>query len=132
MRMRLRSRKYGNHKLTFGKQTFDSMKEYNRYLDLLELEREGKITDLQRQVKYQLIPAQYEQTDEVFSRGIHKGEPKRGPLIEREVAYFADFVYKLKDTGVEVVEDTKGMRTTDYIIKRKLMLWIHGIRIREI
>ena len=43
----------------------------------------------------------------------------------------ADFVYKDKN-GVLVVEDTKGVRTADYVIKRKLMLWVHKIRIKEI
>lgn len=44
--------------------------------------------------------------------------------------YIADFVYH--EDGMQVVEDTKGVRTADYIIKRKLMLWVHGIRIKEV
>jgi hypothetical protein len=35
-------------------------------------------------------------------------------------------------TGETVVEDTKGFRTKDYVIKRKLMLWVHGIKIHEV
>ncbi len=123
----LRGRKYRNHKLTFGDKTFDSMKEYNRYLELLDLEMQGKIKDLQRQVKYILIPAQRE-PDSVGKRG----GKIRGKLLEREVAYYADFVYKLADTGTLIVEDTKGMRTTEYIIKRKMMLFFYGIKIKEI
>ena len=42
----------------------------------------------------------------------------------------ADFVY-VRD-GQTVVEDAKGVRTKDYIIKRKLMLWLHGIRVQEV
>lgn len=103
------------------------MKEYRRYLDLILLEKEGSIKDLQRQVKYLLIPAQRE-PDSVGKRGA----VKKGKLIEREVAYFADFVYTDTATGETVVEDTKGMRTTDYILKRKMMLFFHGIRIKEI
>ena len=103
------------------------MKEYIRYLDLILLEKEGSIKDLQRQVKYLLIPAQRE-PDSVGKRGA----VKKGKLIEREVAYFADFVYTDTATGETVVEDTKGMRTTDYILKRKMMLFFHGIRIKEI
>lgn len=127
IRRYLRSHKYHNNKVVFEGETFDSMKEYRRYLDLILLEKEGSIKDLQRQVKYLLIPAQRE-PDSVGKRGA----VKKGKLIEREVAYFADFVYTDTATGETVVEDTKGMRTTDYILKRKMMLFFHGIRIKEI
>ena len=103
------------------------MKEYWRYLELKHYESDGKITDLQRQVKYILIPAQRE-PDTVGKRG----GIKKGKLLEREIAYYADFVYKLADSGTLVVEDTKGVRTTEYIIKRKLLLYMHGIRIKEL
>ena len=103
------------------------MKEYRRYLVLKLMQKEGKITDLQRQVKYILIPAQRE-LDTIGKRG----GVKKGKLIERECAYYADFTYKLADSGTLVVEDTKGVRTTEYIIKRKMMLYFHGIKIKEI
>lgn len=103
------------------------MKEYRRYLVLKLMQKEGKITDLQRQVKYTLIPAQRE-PDTIGKRG----GVKKGKLIERECAYYADFTYKLVDSGTLVVEDTKGVRTTEYIIKRKMMLYFHGIKIKEI
>ena len=88
---------------------FDSKAEFIRWCELRILERAGKISNLQRQVKYELIPKQ-------------KGE--------RACTYLADFVYKDSD-GNTVVEDTKGVRTDAYRIKRKLMLWVHGIRIKE-
>lgn len=117
--------KYKNKKVVIDGLVFDSKREAKRYGELLLLEKVGAITNLQRQVKYVLIPAQRE-PDTVGARGgIHKGK-----LIEKECAYFADFVYQ--QDGETVVEDTKGMRTTDYVIKRKLMLYRHGIRIREI
>lgn len=78
------------------------------------LERAGTIQNLKRQVKFELIPSQ--RID--------------GKVIERSCTYIADFVYT--ENGKMVVEDTKGFRTTDYIIKRKLLLWVHGIRIQEI
>ena len=53
-----------------------------------------------------------------------------GKCVERSVKYKADFFYT-KD-GELVVEDTKGFRTPDYIIKRKLMLYVHHIRIKEV
>lgn len=117
--------KYGNRKIIRDGITFDSKKEYGRYCELKLLEKAGAITDLQMQVKFVLIPSQREPS----AKGIRGGE-KKGKLIEKECAYYADFVYY--QNGEKIVEDTKGKRTTDYIIKRKLMLYIHGIRIREI
>lgn len=98
-----------------------SQKEATRWCELKLLERAGKISDLQRQVKFVLIPALYETAQ--------SGTKK---CIERSCVYVADFVYIDNDTGRKVVEDTKGMRTKEYIIKRKLMLYIHDIRIREV
>lgn len=123
----LKRAKYGNNKIVIGDNTYDSMKEYRRYLDLLMLEKAGEIEDLRRQVKFILIPAQRE-PDTVGKRG----GLKKGKLLEREVAYFADFVYKDVESGEIVVEDTKGMRTKEYIIKRKLMLYVHHIKIKEV
>lgn len=90
---------------------FDSRKEAARYRELKLLERAGEIRDLQLQVPFELIPKQ-------------EGE--------RACTYVADFVYHMTDTGKMVVEDAKGMRTDVYKIKRKLMLWRHGIRISEV
>ena len=60
-----------------------------------------------------------------------RGGVKPGKLIEKECSYIADFVYKDKD-GKTIVEDTKGFRTETYLIKRKLMLFIHGVKIHEV
>lgn len=121
--------KYKNRKIEADGEVFDSRKEYRRWCELKLLEKTGKIQNLERQVKIVLIPAQHEFSDEVYKRGKKKGEPKPGRLIEREVSYIADFVYF---DGTDVVyEDCKGMRTRDYIIKRKLLLWRHGIRLKE-
>lgn len=119
--------KYKNRKVNIDGVEFDSMKEYWRFAELKQMQAEGKITGLQRQVKYILIPAQRE-PDTIGKRG----GVKKGKLLEREVAYYADFVYRLADTGTLIVEDTKGMRTTEYIIKRKMMLYFHKIRIKEL
>jgi hypothetical protein len=116
--------KYRNKKVVRNGITYDSQKEANRHAVLKLLERSGKIRDLQRQVKFVLIPAQYE-PDTVGQRG----GVKKGKLIERECSYIADFVYE--ENGKKVVEDTKGFRTADYKIKRKLMLFMHDIRIKE-
>ena len=105
--------KYHAKKLTVDGMTFDSRKEYQRWVELLLLEKAGVIEGLQRQVTFQLIPSQ-------------KGEGR----TERPVKYVADFTYQ--ENGKTVVEDTKGMKTKDYIIKRKLMRFIHGITVKEV
>lgn len=101
--------KYYNKKVS----GFDSIKERKRYYELLLLERAGKIQGLTRQVRFELIPAQY----------------KDGKCIERRCDYVADFTYW--ENGVFTVEDCKGFRTDVYKLKRKLMLWRHDIRIKE-
>jgi hypothetical protein len=116
--------KYGNRKVVRDGKAFDSLKEARRFGELQLLQRAGKIQDLQTQVKFVLIPAQYA-PDTIGVRG----GVKRGRLLEREVSYIADFVYT--QDGKTVVEDTKGFRTADYIIKRKMMLYFHGIQIKE-
>ena len=55
-----------------------------------------------------------------------------GKVVERECSYIADFKYQDARSGELVIEDTKGVRTKDYIIKRKLMLSVYGIKIKEI
>lgn len=120
--------KYHSRKVTVDGDTYDSMKEYRRFKELSLLERAGAIQNLKRQVKYVLIPAQREFTLEIDK----KGNFKKGKLLERECAYIADFVYFDMSTCRMTVEDTKGYRTKDYIIKRKLMLWVHGIQIKEV
>lgn len=124
--------KYGSKKTILDGISFDSKKEANRWAELKILEKAGKIEDLRRQVKFVLIPAQYEDSTEVYKRGPNKGKPKRGKLLEHECAYVADFVYLVTETGRTAVEDAKGFRTKDYITKRKLMLERYGIRIREV
>ena len=106
--------KYHSRKITRDGETFDSIKEFNRWKELKLLERAGEITDLQRQVKFELIPSQR----------------MNGKVVERPVTYVADFVYT-KGRQL-VVEDSKGFRTKDYILKRKMCLYFLGIRIHEV
>ena len=102
--------KYNNTKIRVGGRLFDSKAEAARWQELQMLERAGEITELERQVEYELVPKQ-------------KGE--------RAVKYIADFRY-IDHDGKTVVEDTKGVKTPVWIIKRKLMLRVHGIRVREV
>ena len=108
--------KYNNKKITVNGHVFDSKKEANRYEELRLLEKAGAIKDLRTQVKFKLIPAQRDEAT--------------GKVVERECSYKADFVYE--EDGKTVVEDVKGFRTKEYVIKRKLMLWRYGIRIKEV
>lgn len=93
-----------------------SKKEHDRSNVLRLKEKAGLIFNLREQVRYTLIPAQRDAA---------------GNVIEHQCVYVADFVYNLPD-GTQVVEDTKGFRTPEYIIKRKLMLSVLGIRIKEL
>lgn len=110
--------KYGAQKTTSQGRTFDSKKEAQRFAELRYMQMGGLICDLRTQVRYILIPTQYDE--------------ETGKVIERAVTYIADFVYQDLRTGQMVVEDAKGCRTKEYIIKRKLMLQVHGIRIKEV
>lgn len=126
--------KYRNRQIEYNGEKYDSVKEYRRHDELKLLERAGKITGLQRQVKFELIPKQFEESNEVFQRGKNKGLPKPGKMLEYAVFYVADFVYK--QNGKLVVEDVKGYKGgaayAIFTIKRKLMLERFGIRIKEI
>ena len=115
--------KYGNKKVIVDGITFDSKREANRYCELKLLKKAGKISKLELQKEFVLIPPQYEKLE---------GRKTIGKCLERAVKYKADFVYVDNESGKKIVEDTKGMRTKDYIIKRKLMLYVHGIRIKEV
>lgn len=107
------SNKYNNHKTVANGILFDSKREANRYQELLLEERAGLISDLKRQVKYELVPKTIG-----HGRTIHA------------VNYIADFVYT-RD-GDTVVEDAKGVPTDVYKIKKKLMYWRYGIWISEV
>lgn len=111
--------KYGNRKVEIDGLRFDSKHEYYRWVELKYMERAGMIYGLSRQVPFVLIPKQ---------------KDENGKVIEREVRYIADFTYRNKIDNRLVVEDAKSEATkTDvYKIKKKLMLYRHGIRIQEV
>lgn len=106
--------KYNNQKTPAFGIMFASKKEANRYEQLKLMESGGVVRNIKIQVRYRL---------EV--NGVHICD------------YIADFVYLDKmskrgaDPWVQVVEDTKGVRTAVYKLKKKLMLAIYGIEIRE-
>ena len=89
-------------KCTYNGIKFDSKKEMNRYCELRLLEKAKVISDLQLQVSFELIPKQKD---------------------ERAITYKADFVYK--ENGILTVEDVKGIKTKDYILKRKMFKYFY-------
>lgn len=141
---------------------YDSAHEAERARELHLLERAGKIHDLREQVRFELVPAMWTTDSipffpawyldppkpyDIRKRVLEGEQPliphiaerqnreafkaKKAKIVERKVEYRADFVYFDAEDNL-VVEDAKGVRTPDYIIKRKLMLWLYGIKIREV
>lgn len=106
--------KYRNKKTEWQGETFDSKAELSRFLHLQALERGGLISDLERQPKFEIVPA----------------VKLHGKTIRAKV-YKADFRYKDAD-GKIIVEDVKGMLTETYRLKRHLMMSVWGIEIKEV
>jgi hypothetical protein len=99
---------------------YHSKDEAERSAELHIWEKIGAIRNLQEQVRFVLIPRQ----DGIDGDG--------NVFREHPCTYIADFVYEWTDTGRMVVEDVKGIATPDYIMKRKMMLFLKGIRISEV
>ena len=95
---------------------FDSKKEAKRHAELLLLLAAGAISDLRRQTRWELIPSQR----------------VAGKVVERPAFYTCDFAYL--EGGELVVEDVKSpaTRTQAYVLRRKLMLWRYGLKVREV
>ena len=112
--------KYKNKKVTYNGETYDSVKEYRRHDELKLLQKAGKISSLERQVKFELIPSQR--------------DPDTNKVLLRGTSYVADFVY-VQD-GKKIVEDVKGYKGgaayAIFSLKKKLMLYLHGILIKEV
>ena len=127
--------KYNNKKVVYDGITFDSQKEAHRYFELKLLQRAGEIQNLELQKEFELIPAQYESFERYGKKGQRLKDGKR--CIEKSCVYKADFTYTDR-SGKTIVEDVKGYVDPSsagfakFVIKRKLMLYIHGIRIKEI
>ena len=108
--------KYRNQRTEIDGIKFDSKGEANRWCELKLMEKAGQITNLRRQIAWELIPNQY---------AVVEGRRK---CVERRVTYVADFVYQ---RGEElIVEDYKGIETEAFKIKKKMMRWLFGIEVR--
>lgn len=95
--------KYRAFKTTVGSITFDSGLEARRYTQLVMLEEGEVIKNLQLQPKFRLMDS-------------YKYDGKTIKAID----YIADFMYE--EDGKKIVEDVKGIRTKEYIIKSKLFI----------
>lgn len=132
-------RKFNNRKMSTPDGEFDSKGEWERWIFLKEALKNRQIRDLERQVKFTLIPTQY-RTEIVHLKTKDK-EVKR--VAEREITYTADFVYRVKTKTVptaigdaeiwsKVVEDFKGFPNDRWPLKKAMMLYFHGIAVREV
>jgi hypothetical protein len=120
-----RADKYRSREVEIDGIIFDSKKEGNIYLELKACLERGEIERFERQKRYELIPAQW---TEAMIPG--KKKPQRR-CVERAITYVADFVVYYPD-GEVVVLDPKGFKTDVYRIKKKLLLMVHKIKIKEI
>lgn len=109
--MGARRQKYGAQKTVVDGITFDSKRESERYRDLCHMQAAGEISDLQTKTP-----------GCVFDLTVN------GVKVSR---FTADFRYT--ERGQDVVEDLKSgpTRTRAYVMRKKLMLAVHGIVIRE-
>jgi len=115
--------KYNNVKVN----GYASRKEAQRASTLQLMEKGGLISYLYEQVPFELIPSQYEH----FQIQGKRKMLNRKKCIENSCTYIADFVYLDNETHKCVVDDSKGMRTEVFKIKKKLMLQRYGIKIKE-
>ena len=100
--------KYGNKKIEIAGYTFDSLAEARRYEQLKLMEQAGVISDLRLQPRYEL----------------QKAFTDNAGVKQRAIVYCADFAYQ--ENGLSVVEDVKGARTKEYILKKKLFLYTYS------
>jgi hypothetical protein len=124
-----RTNKYNAKKFISSNGTkYDSKREYFRHLELLEMEANGVISELNRQVEFTLLPA-VKVTETVQLKTKTKEVTK---TIQQPIKYVADFVYT--ENGEKVVEDVKispKVLPKDYVLKKKLLFYFHGYKIRE-
>ena len=126
---RQKGRKYNNTKVEYDGLKFDSKREMQRYVVLKEAEAQGIITDLQRQVRFELIPA----IKETYLEHLKTKDKEKTRTLQLAITYTCDFAY-YKD-GEYVVEDCKISKTLqpkEYVLKKKMMFALKGIKIKEI
>ena len=124
-----KGKKYNNKTFEADGYKWDSKKEYQRWIVLKEAEAQGVITDLQRQVKFELIPAVIEE----YVEHLKTKDKIKTRVLQRPITYTADACY-YKD-GEYIVEDCKispKVKPDKYVLKNKMMFALKGIRIKEV
>jgi hypothetical protein len=96
--------KYKNKKITVDGHNFDSETEARFYEKLKSLKALGEVAEFYLQPKFELLP---------------KFQTKDGENI-RAMTYTADFKIIYPDGSEEIV-DIKGMETTEFLLKAKLL-----------
>lgn len=127
--MRANRPKYGNKRVEWQGQTFDSKKELQRWLVLVEAEAKGIISDLERQPQFELIP----KVTETYVKHLKTKDKECERTVQLPITYKGDFRY-VKD-GVTVVEDVKAsayMLDPKFLIKEKLFRWKFGFSIKRV
>lgn len=121
--------KYKNKKCVYNGIKFDSQKERDRYIYLKESEDNGLISDLQLQVKYELIPAVREE----YVEHLKTKDKIKQRTLQLAITYTCDFQYiKNGDTIVEDVKSNPRMLTKEYQLKKKMLFALKRIKIREV
>lgn len=123
------TQKYHNKPVIVDDIKFASKKEAEHYLFLKKEEECGRISNLKTQVKIEIIPAIYEDVEIQLKTKVKKTKK----MIQKPIFYIADFSYVLN--GKEVISDVKGSLrslTKVYILKRKLLFALKGIKINEV
>lgn len=124
-----KGKKYNNTKVEYEGIKFDSKKEMQRYIVLKDAEDRGVISNLELQVKYELIPAVREE----YVEHLKTKDKIKTRTLQLPITYTCDFQY-LKD-GVLIVEDVKAspkMLPKEFVLKEKMMFALKGIRIKKV
>lgn len=122
--------KYGNIKVSNQWGTFDSQHEYHTFLYLLSLQQKNEISNLQRQVKFELLPKTFEEIETLTKTGKLK---KKQVMAYSAINYIADFTYIDNATGELVIVDAKSEVTAKdkvFILKSKLFYYKYKKKIQ--
>lgn len=128
-RFRQKGRKYNNKKVEYDGIKFDSEKEMKRYVILKEAEKDGLISNLQLQVKFELIPA----VKEEYVEHLKTKDKIKTRTLQLPITYTCDFMYKKGDeTIIEDVKSSPKILPKEYTLKKKMMFALKGIQIKEV
>lgn len=128
-----RRAKYGNKKVEYNGIVFDSKKERDRYIVLVDAQERGEISHLERQVKYILIPAIREEYEvKLKTKTVIKTR-----TLQKAITYTADFRYFHNARQEWVVSDVKAspMQASldkTFVIKEKMMFALKDIKVQRV